>query len=162
MGNFYVDVICKDLRFNRPARVSDVLLLEPVTRGLVEAVLDEARQRGEDLLVYETFRSRARQLDLYKRGASKLREVGVHHYGLACDVVKNINGDPSWKGSFALVGELAKKHGLVWGGDWGSPGKRHSFVDLVHVQRISVARQGALFRGEWYPATDYSPPREAP
>jgi hypothetical protein len=161
MDNFYTNVISRDQRFSLAARVSDLSLLEPVTRERVQAVLVDARARGMEYLVYETFRSRARQLALFARGASKLREVGVHHFGLACDVVKDVGGDPSWKGSFVLLGELAAKHGLVWGGNWGDPSAQHGFVDPVHVQRIAVAKQRALFRGDFYPDTDYDPYRRA-
>jgi hypothetical protein len=119
----------------------------------------EAHRRGEPLLAYETFRSKARQAQLFARGASKLREVGVHHYGLALDIVKDVNGDPSWKGSFKLLGELAPIYGLVWGGDWGNPDRRSTFVDLVHVQRIAVAKQSALFNGTFYPGAGYNPYR---
>jgi hypothetical protein len=45
--------------------------------------------------------------------ATKLKTVGVHHYGLACDLVKDIAGEPSWKGDFAFLGRLAKKHRLI-------------------------------------------------
>jgi hypothetical protein len=43
------------------------------------------------------------------------------------------------------------------GGDWGSPGARHKFVDSVHVQRCAIPRQKALFAGIWYPGEDYDP-----
>ena len=111
-------------------------------------------------MVFETYRSQARQTQLFNQRASKLRTVGVHHFGLACDIVKVVDGEPSWKGSFSIVGELAHEHGLIWGGDWGSPQIRHSFIDAVHVQRCSIGKQAALFRGEWYPGEDYDPYRD--
>jgi hypothetical protein len=79
--------------------------------------------------------------------------VGVHHYGLACDLVKDVAGQPSWKGDFKFLGKLAKKHKMIWGGDWGKPDVKHRFVDSVHVQRCTVARQRTLFAGTWYPTT---------
>ncbi len=157
MGNFFTDTISNDSRIESVARVSALELLEPATRERVQAIMADAHAHGVELMVYETFRSRARQLALFNSGASKLRDVGVHHYGLACDIVKSVAGDPSWKGDFGLLGVLARAHGLIWGGDWGSPGQPHSFVDAVHVQRCTVARQAALFRGEWYPDEDYDP-----
>lgn len=157
MGNFREDVIRQDPRYTQPRRCSDVDLLEPRTRELILAVVGEARRRGTELMVYETFRSQARQRLLYDRGATRLRTVGVHAYGLACDLVRDVGGEPSWKGDFSLLGELARVHGLVWGGDWGNPGVKHSLVDPVHLQRVSVARQGELFRGTWYPGDDYDP-----
>jgi hypothetical protein len=157
MGNFFTDVISQDSRFNSDARVADPLLLEPVTRKLVQQIVDAAQQMGIAVMIFETYRSQARQLDLFNNGATKLRTVGVHQYGLACDIVRVAGGEPSWKGDFSFLGELAHSSGLIWGGDWGNPGIQHSFVDSVHVQRCTVARQGALFAGTFYPDDDYNP-----
>jgi hypothetical protein len=160
MGNFFTDTIRKDARFELPKRVSDLQLLEPGTRARVQQIIEDAKAHGVELMVYETFRSKARQIELFNRGASKLRDVGVHHYGLACDIVKVVDGEPSWKGDFNLIGSLAHANGLIWGGDWGEPGRPHGFLDLVHVQRCTVARQAALFRGDFYPDDDYDPYQE--
>ena len=89
----------------------------------------EAKALGHKLMVFETYRSQQRQEELFKQKKTKLKEVGVHHYGLACDLVKDINGQPSWDGDFSFLGRLAKKHGLILGGDWGTPDKPHSFRD---------------------------------
>lgn len=157
MGNFYNDVIQPDSRFASTNRVDDVQLLEPNVRRKVQAIVAEAKAHGLNLMIYETYRSQARQEMLFEQGASMLRKVGVHHYGLACDLVKDIGGQPSWKGNFDLVGHLAKAHDLIWGGDWGRPDMRHTFVDQPHVQWCSVRDQAQLFLGQWYPASDYSP-----
>ena len=151
MSNFYMDVIAKDARFHSTGLVSAVDLLEPITRAAVLAIITDANAHGMELMVFETYRSPERQQLLFAQGASKLRAVGVHHYGLACDLVKSIGGVPSWKGDFSLLGTLAKAHGLVWGGDWGSPGVHHSFMDCDHVQRCTLAEQNGLFAGTWYP-----------
>jgi hypothetical protein len=157
MSNFYTDIISKDPRFNSTDRIADLNLLEPVTRQKVEAIIADAKAHGLDLMVFETYRSQARQVLLFNQGATKLSKVGVHHYGLACDIVKSINGQPSWKGDFSILGQLAREHGLIWGGDWGTPTMHHTFVDAVHVQRCTVSRQAALFRGDWYPDDAYDP-----
>ena len=99
----------------------------------------------------------ARQQALSTNGASELKKIGVHHYGLACDIVRDVGGEPSWKGDWEFLGRLARANGMVWGGDWGKPGVPHSFVDAVHVQRCTVARQAALFAGTWYPDDAYDP-----
>jgi hypothetical protein len=157
MGNFFTDVITNDRRFNLASRISDPALLEPVTRAAIEAVIADAATRGIKLMIFETYRSQERQQALFEQGATQLRKVGVHHYGLACDLVKDINGDPSWKGDFSFLGVIGPAHGLVWGGDWGRPDLPHSFRDNDHVQRCSLAMQPQLFRGEWYPDADYDP-----
>jgi hypothetical protein len=157
MGNFYTDTIEKDSRFDSTNRIADPALLEPSTKQRVEAIIDEAKSQGIELMIFETYRSQARQQQLFDQGATTLQDVGVHHYGLACDIVKCINGDPSWKGDFSFLGTLAKKHGLIWGGDWGDPSKKHTFIDAVHVQRCSLEDQQDLFSGNWYPDQNYDP-----
>lgn len=157
MGNFFTDVIQADPRLGSTKRIADLALLEPTMRQAVLAIVSDAQALGIDLLVYETFRSQSRQTELFAKKATQLATVGVHHYGLACDLVKNIGGDPSWKGDFSFLGKLARKRGLIWGGDWGKPGVPTKFVDGVHVQRVTVARQKQLFAGTWYPDDQYDP-----
>jgi hypothetical protein len=157
MGNFYSDVISQDARFDSVTRVGDSSLLEPTTRQLVEGIVSAAQQMGIEVMIYETYRSQDRQQALFNNGATKLRTVGVHHYGLACDIVRVAGGEPCWKGDFSFLGQLARSSGLIWGGDWGDPNIKHSFVDSVHVQRCTVARQGDLFAGTWYPDDTYNP-----
>ena len=157
MGNFYSDVICKDARFAALTRVSDPALLEPATRQLVQSVVSAAQRMGIEVMIYETYRSQNRQQELFNNGATKLRRVGVHHYGLACDIVRVAAGEACWKGDFSFLGQLAHSCGLIWGGDWGAPEIKHSFVDSVHVQRCTVARQGDLFAATWYPDNAYNP-----
>ena len=157
MGNFYTDVISRDPRFDSAARVGDPALLEPTTRQLVEGLIASAHRMGIEIMIYETYRSQDRQQALFNNGATKLRTVGVHHYGLACDIVRVVSGEPSWKGDFSFLGQLAHASGLIWGGDWGDPSIKHSFVDSVHVQRCTVARQADLFAGNWYPDDAYNP-----
>jgi len=132
-------------------------LLEPVTRKLVKQIIADAADEGIKLVAFETYRSQARQTKLFAQGATQLKTVGVHHYGLACDLVKDIAGSPSWKGDFKFLGKLAKKYDLIWGGDWGRPGVRTRFPDEVHVQRCAVSAQRRLFAGTWYPDEDYNP-----
>lgn len=162
MDDFYNSVVVRDPRFNSSSRVQDLNLLEPITRSLVQRVLASARQMGIELMAFETYRSQQRQQELFSQGASKLQKVGVHHYGLACDIVRVAGGEPSWKGDFSFLGELARSSGLIWGGDWGDPTLKHTFVDPVHVQRCTVARQAELFAGTWYPDADYNPYLEDP
>ena len=157
MGNFFSDVIMQDARFNSTSRCADLALLEPVTRAAVLAIIADAKTDGHNLMVFETYRSQDRQGQLYDQGVTQLQTVGVHHYGLACDIVKVVNGEPNWDGDFSFLGEYARAHGLVWGGDWGQPDKPHSFRDYDHVQRCSIADQRSLFNGSWYPEQDYDP-----
>jgi LAS superfamily LD-carboxypeptidase LdcB len=157
MPNFYTDVIVPDRRFHSAARISDPNLLEPVTLQKVQAVIADAATHGLQFMIFETYRSTERQAALFDQGATKLKNVGVHHYGLACDLVRNINGEPSWKGDFSILGHLAHKYGLISGIDWGNPNIKHTFIDDDHVQRCSIGRQASLFNGLWYPGPEYDP-----
>jgi hypothetical protein len=155
--SFYTETIQASTVFNSPNRISDLGLLEPFTRAAVNQIINAAAQKSIKLIVFETYRSQERQLELFSQRATKLRTVGVHHFGLACDLVKDINGAPSWKGDFSFLKLLAEQNGLIWGGDWGNDAVVHSFIDADHVQRINVADQARLFALSWYPAGDYRP-----
>lgn len=156
-ANFYSDVITKDPRFGSVARIDDAQLLEPVTRALVQEIVSAARGMGIDVIVWETYRSQTRQELLFDQHVTKLRRVGVHHYGLACDIVKVVGGEPSWKGDFSFLGQLARSANLIWGGDWGNPAVHHSFIDQYHIQRCAVSREPVLFAATWYPDARYNP-----
>ena len=97
MSSFFTDVLSLDPRFHSRKPLSDLDLLEPVTRGLVQQVMQEAATLGISLMVFETFRSQDRQLDLFDQGKSQLHTVGVHHYGLACDWCAMCAGSPRGK-----------------------------------------------------------------
>jgi hypothetical protein len=154
--SFYFDVLKQHPHFTLSQRCAEPMLLEPVTRAAVEAVIADAAAMGISLMIFESFRSQARQQQLFDAGATQLKSVGVHNFGLAADLVRSVNGEPSWKGDFTFLAKLAKKHGLIWGGDWNAPPPHH-FVDAVHVQRCSVARQAHLFAEAWYPDGVYDP-----
>lgn len=155
--SFYSDVLQKDARFVSTNAIRDLDLIEPVTRAAVQAIIAGAAAKGITLMVTETFRSKERQQKLFDTGASKLRAVGVHHYGLAVDFAKVIGGKASWDGDWTFLRDLALQNGMIWGGDWGAPAAPHSFRDMDHVQRCTVEDQTKLFAGAWYPDATYNP-----
>jgi hypothetical protein len=156
--SFYLSVIAEDLRFHSTEPCADIDLLEPVTRAAVCAILAEAKTFGLDYRVAETYRSQELQELYFEQGATHLRHVGVHHYGLACDIKWFVGGKFVTDGSkYQVMRWLAEKHGLISGGDWGTPFMPHSFRDYDHVQRIALSRQNDLFAGRWYPDEGYRP-----
>ena len=157
--SFFTDVIQADPRYSSTNRINDMALLEPVTRAAVQAIIDAAAAQGHRMVVTETFRSQARQEALFAQGATQLRVVGVHGYGLAADLLMlGPDGAADWEGAdYSILKGLAEAQGLLWGGDWGDSTIAHSFRDLDHVQRINVADQPRLFSGAWYPDDNYRP-----
>ena len=169
MGNFYVDVIQADARFNSPNPCRDTALLEPNTRSAVASIIADASTQGIALIVTETFRSAARQQALFAQHLTQLNgltpaTIGVHHFGLACDFARLEGGRTDWAtDDWLFLGPLAAKYGMVWGGDWGVPAKLHApgFHDWDHCQSCSVTEQPALFSGLWYPSS-VLPTEQAP
>jgi hypothetical protein len=156
--SFYTTVLMKDIRFHSTTPIRDVSLLEPATRDAVMKIITNAGQAGIHFQVLETFRSQELQQLYFEKGVTQLRTVGVHHYGLACDLGIVVAGQVQWKADYSVLGRYAKMFNLVWGGDWGNPAITHSFQDDDHVQRIAVADQDKLFDGSWYPDPSYVAP----
>lgn len=148
MGTFYTDTIQKDSRFNSPELCKDVSLLEPNTRRKVAAIIADAAFAGHELIVIETYRSEARQEQLFAQGATELRKVGCHHYGVACDLAFVDNGKVNWSADWSVLAQLAANHNLVSGYNW-------RFKDDDHVQNCAVSDQPALFDGIFYPDITY-------
>lgn len=156
--SFYADVIKTSKWFGLDNFVcKDMDMLEPGTRAAVLAVMEAAKASGVELRVLETYRSQRRQARLFAQGATKLKVVGCHGYGVAVDFGVFIGGKYQTKnGPYVFLRKLARKHGLISGQDWGHA-RTGSFVDSGHVQRVPVWRQAALFAGKWYPPVDYDP-----
>jgi hypothetical protein len=155
--NFYKDVICKHKKFNSVEMCKDLALLEPVFREQVKAIIADLAKRGIKVIIGETYRSKTRQALLFAKGVTKLKDVGVHHFGLACDLWIMHNGQPDFEADYTVFGAPIKAQKLIWGNDWGTPKAPHSFRDIDHVQRCAVTDQAKLFAGTWYPAATYSP-----
>lgn len=157
MGTFYTDVLRNSKAFRSDVVCKDMSLLEPGTRAAVVALVADAATQGHDLRVLETYRSQTRQSALFAKRATQLRTVGCHGYGVAVDFGVFIGG--VYQGAnkpYIFLRELARKHGLISGQDWGHA-KFGSFVDSGHVQRVPVWRQNELFSGAWYPGEVYDP-----
>lgn len=156
LQSFYTQTIQKDPRYLSTEKVDDINLLEPIFRQLVLGFIADAAAIGKTCKVIETYRSQTRQELLYQHGATQLEHVGLHHYGLAADIGVVIGGSVTFKVDYSFFQGLAKKRGLIWGGDWGNPAIKHNSYDGDHLQRIKVSDQPKVFNGTWYPDKDYS------
>lgn len=157
MSNFYQDVTKKDPRFNSTQVIKDVSLLEPGTRVKVAKLIVMAHEAGHELRVGETYRSQARQRQLFNQKLTQLKNVGQHGFSTACDLQLFVNGKYDPNGTdYAFFADMCKKVGLITGINWGTSGP-HSFKDWDHVQSCPTFRQPELFAGTWYPDPNYDP-----
>ena len=117
------------------------LLVEPF-RGQIRGLLAEAMERRAYFVVTETLRTQERQQLLFDDGKSRTMRSN-HLIGKAVDVapvklysegtVEEIwwdKANPSW----AVLGELAVKWGVGWGGC--KKGKWANFEDFPHLEYI--------------------------
>lgn len=141
--SFYADVIKTSKWFGLDNFVcKDMDMLEPGTRAAVLAVMEAAKASGVELRVLETYRSQRRQARLFAQGATKLKVVGCHGYGVAVDFGVFIGGKYQTKnGPYVFLRKLARKHGLISGQDWG-----HAHGKLCR-QRPRPARAGVAASG---------------
>ena len=110
-----------------------------------------AEREGLRALVTETVRDAEYQKMLAKKGYAAAGAVTpsfhADHAGLAVDICKNEAGheydDPAF---FVKMGELGKKVGFSWGGDW------RSFPDRPHFQwDAGGTYTSAMVRARHYP-----------
>lgn len=114
----------------------DITLLHPDLQKIIPQFLEECKRQGLNVKITDTFRTKKEQDDLYAQGRTKPGNIvtwvkypnSFHNWGLAFDICRNDGKDPydNSDGFFDKVGEIGKKFGLFWGGDWkDTPDKPH-------------------------------------
>ncbi len=130
--------------------LSDLL---PPVKSRAEKMIKDCYAAGIDLLVTSTYRDNASQEALYAQGRTKPGKIvtnaragqSFHNYRCAFDVVPLRNGKPVWDSKdpvWQIIGQIGKKCGLEWAGDW----KR--FKEFPHFQytgglTLAKLREGA-------------------
>jgi hypothetical protein len=110
---------------------SELLLstnMAPQVKALVEATSADLFALGIQLHVVQATRTWAEQDALYHKVPKVTNAPGghsSHNFGMAVDMVPGIPGQASWTPdwkitdpNFKKMVEVAKGHGLKWGGDW--------------------------------------------
>jgi len=156
--SWYQEVIKHSAAFGLPTVCKSMELLEPGFRTALVALLAHAKGAGHELRVLETYRSPTRQEALYKAGATQLKSVGVHSFGLAVDLGLFLGGKYVQAAApYNFLVNLAAKYQMISGINWGHDNKKATFVDAGHLQRVPVFRQPDLFAERWYPPRTYDP-----
>lgn len=115
----------------------DIGLLTPDTRAAVQAWLADAANAGYPLVLVSGRRTCAEQNAKYAQGRTTAGPIitdargckSWHVLGRAVDFAFQTKGQGS-SADYAAVGQLAKKRGFVWGGDFKVSGN----PDIDHVE----------------------------
>lgn len=118
-----------------PVKVTEYLL--PDFYNTLIYCFNEYQKKYPNHRVYitETYRSNVLQQKYFKQGKSKIRNNGMHHFGIAADVAFLINDKVSYKGDYNYLRRIFKENNLTVL-DW----------ELGHVQFIPVSEQNVLRR----------------
>lgn len=148
--SWYEENIKKHPQYASMKVVSDLDILYPPFAFCILKTFATARKEGLRVCIYETYRSQERQMSLFNQGVSKIKTNGMHHFGVATDIVfLDEKNNPSWdeKNDWKRLGEIGKELKLIWGGDWP--------WDKPHFQLIpaTVSEQAKIIKGE-YPQYD--------
>lgn len=113
--------------------------LLPRVQILARELVKQCSADGIPIIVTQGLRTIAEQDELYSHGRTKPGQIvtnakggtSFHNYGVAFDICPYIGGKFLWSNvdMFKKVGEIGKKIGLEWGGDWVG------FVDMPHFQQ---------------------------
>ncbi len=124
--------------------------LAPVMREKVQCIVTKMERSGRPVKVYETYRSRMRQRELWNRGRTKPGVIvtnvkdpatGFHYWGIGADLIHPTllwDAPGSW---WWHLGQFSEQCGLVAGAFW----KR--FPDRPHVNW--AAWESASQRPAW-------------
>ena len=124
--------------------------MNPLLRPKVQAVITALAARRFQPRIFYGWRSVAVQLELYKKGNSKVK-FSFHNAqkpdgtpnSYAADIIDSRYGwsaQAETSGFWKALGEEAKKQKLYWGGDWSD------FRDWAHVQLVNNAQLAAVKR----------------
>lgn len=143
----------------------DIELLHPEMRARCLEFIAECRKCRLRVGISQTWRSKAEQDELYAQGRTKPGSIvtncrypySPHNWGVAFDIYRN-DGQGAYNdadGWFKRCGQVGKRLGLFWGGDF------RSFVDKPHFElpdylpsnscRTLIAKYGTpeKFRATW-------------
>ncbi|SFL46677.1 M15 family metallopeptidase [Salibacterium qingdaonense] len=121
--------------------------LHPEVEKMKQEFVEQTAEQGIDVVITQGYRSKEQQNDLYAQGRSEEGSIvtyarggeSYHNYGLAVDfALRKNNGDVTWNTTYdgndngeadwQEAGDIAKRIGFEWGGDW------QQFQDFSHLQ----------------------------
>lgn len=133
----------------------DIDKLRPDVAANCRVFLDLCKAEGLPVLVTQTVRDAEYQASLYAQGRTKPGSIVTNQKtpsfhsdkaGLAFDIAKNVKGHEYDDAAFfRKCGEIGKKMGFSWGGDWLSlQDKPHFQWDAGGKYTAAMVRAGKL------------------
>jgi len=130
-----------------------ILLMHPKIRPYVRKFMNEAKKAGFDLRITESYRSSARQAELYAQGRNSAGKVinhklkvtdappgiSYHEYGLAFDVYDKIRTYSISKAELNRLRSIAVRCGLEYI-DWDGPHFQKSFGKSPAVLKAQLKK----------------------
>jgi len=110
--------------------IRDVKELNPLAQTACNLFLAKCKEQGVDIFVTETYRSQARQNQLYAQGrttsgaivtwTTASNHTGRMAWDIACNgkILYDVN-------MLKKAGAVARELGITWGGSWKSPDMPH-------------------------------------
>lgn len=140
------------------AVITDIGELLPNAQTACRAFLELCESEGLKVRITETYRSQARQNELYAQGRTTPGSIVTwtknsrHTARRAWDICQNIPGrEYSDLAFFAACGALAEKLGITWGGNWSTPDRPHFEVtaawslpedfEVIDMERLEALEQ---------------------
>lgn len=146
--NWYQEKIRQYRDYLSTKRIVDTRILYlPFAFALLK-LFARACAAGLRVCIFETYRSQERQLELFNQKRTQLKKNGMHHFGIATDIVfRDERNQPIWNGNWDALGQIGRNLGLFWGGDWTA------FVDKPHFQlvRATLEEQAKVINGQYPP-----------
>ncbi len=123
--------------------------LSPEFCSMVKIFLAELKTRNIGFMIEVTHRSKLEQARLYSMGRIQEAEhsytrnrpgESFHNYGMAIDIYPVVNGHPkrNHPDLQKTMGEIGKKIGLVWGGDFNPPEPQHYQMPDMTLTKLKV------------------------
>jgi hypothetical protein len=138
-----------------PARLNSLNLLYPPITAVLLLGVESANKAGYPIAIFETFRTPARQNQVYAQGRTSPGRIVTnakayrswHQYGIAADVALFDDGRWSWDFDPKKISQFFDLDKLIWGGTFRRPDGPHyewrNKPSLV-VSEALVKSQGIL------------------
>ena len=134
--------------------------LNPRIQPLVREFLKKAKVGKWQMFLVETYRTQARQKELYKAGKTPTPVATYHNWRLAFDTAfKDSKGNVSWDYKlFDKVAPIAEKTGFTWGGRWKNKDRVHFQWDKPWPKSKSALKPKPTPKPVPAPKTPATPP----